>query len=60
MNKEKAYLEESTNQEVLDWFRMSPGLRFIESMKLWDVFTLLGGEYDPQPDTQSPFHVPKT
>jgi len=60
MNKEKAYLEESANEEMLDWFRLSPGERFIESMKLWEVFILLGGSYEPEPDTQSPFHIPKT
>ena len=44
-------------EEVLDWYRMSPEERFVESQKLWEVFVLLGGNYDPEPDTQSPFHV---
>ena len=46
--------------EVLDWYRMSPAERFIESQKLWEVFALLGGDYDPEPDTQSPFHIFET
>jgi len=55
------YIENSMiEEEVLDWYRMSPAERFIESQKLWEVFILLGGEYDPEPDTQSPFHIFKT
>ena len=44
-------------EEVLDWYRMSPVERFVESQKLWEVFVLLRGNYDPEPDTQSPFHI---
>jgi hypothetical protein len=44
-------------EEVIDWYKMSPAERFIESQKLWEVFVLLGGNYDPEPDTQSPFHI---
>ncbi|MEW6026355.1 MAG: hypothetical protein AB1599_03550 [Planctomycetota bacterium] len=43
-------------EETLDWYRMSPVERFKESQKLWEVFVLLGGNYEPEPDTQSPFH----
>ena len=46
--------------EVLDWYKMSPAERFVESLKLWEVFVLFGGNYDPEPDTQSPFHVFET
>ena len=46
--------------EVLDWYRMSPAERFVESQKLWEVFILLGGNYDPEPDSQSPFHIFET
>ena len=48
----ESFLEE----EVLDWYRMTPAERFEESLKLWEVFTLYGGISDPEPDTQSPFH----
>ena len=48
------------NEEFSDWHTMSPTERFIESQRLWEVFILLGGNYDPEPDTQSPFHIFKT
>ncbi len=56
--KDESY-EESTiiEEEVLDWYAMSPAERFVESLKLWEVFELFGGHYDPEPDTQSPFHI---
>jgi len=43
--------------ETLEWYRMSAHKRFEESQKLWEIFTILGGSYDPEPDTQSPFHI---
>lgn len=43
--------------EVLEWYSLSPAERFEESLKLWEVFVLFGGSYDPEPDTQSPFHI---
>lgn len=43
-------------EEVLDWYRMSPAERFTESQKLWEVFVLLKGSYDPELDSQSPFY----
>jgi len=44
-------------QEILEWYCMSPAERFVESQKLWEIFVLLGGNYDPEPDTQSPFNI---
>jgi len=44
------------DEEVLEWYQMSPQARFVESQKLWEVFVLFGGKYDSEPDTQSPFH----
>ena len=44
-------------QEILEWYCMSPAERFVESQKLWEFFVLLGGNYDPEPDTQSPFNI---
>lgn len=41
--------------EVLEWYRMSPQERWAESMRLWDTFYLLGGQLEPEPDSQSPF-----
>jgi hypothetical protein len=46
--------------EVLEWYSLSPVERFEESLKLWEVFALFGGDYDPEPDSQSPFHIFET
>ncbi|MBN2372310.1 hypothetical protein JXL19_00790 [bacterium] len=46
-------------EEVLDWYRLSPSERFSESLKLWEIFVLLGWNYNPEPDTQSPFYFPE-
>ena len=48
------------NDEVLEWYKLTPAERFAESQKLWEVFILFGGSYDPGPDTQSPFSVFET
>ena len=57
----QSYTENSAEEaQVLDWYKMSPAERFVESQKLWEVFMLLGGDYDPEPDTQSPFHIFQT
>ena len=56
-----SYQDNSTAEaEVQDWYEMSEVERFVQSQKLWEVFVLLGGTYDPEPDTQSPFHVFET
>ena len=44
------------DDEVLEWYRMTPQERWAESMRLWSTFHLLGGRLEPEPDTQSPFH----
>jgi len=57
----KLFSEESIEEdEVLEWYSLSPAERFMESQKLWEVFVLFGGQYDPEPDTQSPFHIFET
>jgi hypothetical protein len=43
-------------EEVLEWYRMTPRERWAESMRLWSTFILLGGRLDPEPDIQSPFY----
>ena len=59
--KNKRFLKMSIfEEEVIDWYKMSPVERFMESQKLWEIFVLLGGNYDPEPDTQSPFHIFET
>ncbi len=42
--------------ELLEWYRMTPRERFAESQNLWEVFFMMGGTCDPEPDTQSPFY----
>ena len=54
-----SYLQ-TVNTEVLDWYKITEAERFAQSQLLWDIFELLGGSYDPEPDTQSPFNVFKT
>lgn len=49
-------LERCVEEEVLEWYRMSPQERWAESMRLWDTFRLLGGQLEPEPDSESPFH----
>lgn len=44
------------NEELLDWYAMSPAERFAESQKMWSTFLLLGGSLEPEPDSQSPFN----
>jgi hypothetical protein len=51
---------QTIDTEVLDWYEISEVERFTQSMQLWDIYVLLGGAYDPEFDTQSPFHIFKT
>jgi hypothetical protein len=44
------------DDETSDWYRLTPEERFEESQKLWEVFILLGGTLEPEPDSQSPFY----
>lgn len=45
--------------EEEEWARMTPAERYVESGKLWAVYLSLGGSFDPQPDSQSPFDFPE-
>jgi hypothetical protein len=49
-------IERCVDPEVLDWYRLSPQERWMESMRLWHTFHLLGGQLDPESDSQSPFY----
>jgi hypothetical protein len=49
-------LEACVEDEVLEWYRMTPQERWAESMRLWDTFFLLGGDLETEPDSQSPFN----
>ena len=52
MKKNKYFIEE----ELFDWYSLSPSERWKESRKLWDFYISMGGSLDPEPDTQSPFY----
>ena len=50
-------MERCVEEEVLEWYRMSPQERWAESMRLWDTFYLLGGQLEPDVfDSQGPFY----
>ena len=49
-------IEECVDEEVLEWYRMTPQERWAESMRLWETYHLLGGQLEPESDSQSPFH----
>jgi hypothetical protein len=51
-------LEGLIEDELLEWYLMTPKERWIESQRLWATFELLGGRREPQPDSQSPFDLP--
>jgi hypothetical protein len=51
-------MERCVEEEVLEWYRMTPQERWDESMRLWQTYLLLGGSLDPEPDSQSPFYDP--
>lgn len=51
--------EELWPEEWVAWFHLTPAQRWRESAKLWQTFLLLGGNLDPEPDTQSPFYDPQ-
>ena len=37
------------------WALLTPQERWEKSTKLWQIYLSLGGSFDPQPDSQSPF-----
>ena len=47
--------EEIAGPEWADWYRLSPQERWHYSTLLWQEYIALGGNLDPEPDTQSPF-----
>lgn len=51
--------EDLWSEEWVAWFRLSPAERWRESARLWQTFLMLGGNLDPEPDTQSPFYDPQ-
>ncbi len=47
--------EHVAEEEWVDWYRLTPLQRWLESERLWQTYLALGGSLDPEPDTQSPF-----
>ena len=45
--------------DVVAWMKLSPAERLSESAKLWDIYKLYGGTFEPDPDPQSPFFDPE-
>ena len=43
------------SEETLEWMRLTPAERWLETLRLWDAYLAMGGSLDPQPDSQSPF-----
>jgi len=43
-----------TEEEWQEWYRLTPQERLRESMKLWEFYLAMGGSLDPEPDSQSP------
>ena len=48
------------SSEWLEWYRLTPQQRWIESGHLRDTFLTLGGSLEPEPDTESPFFDAET
>jgi hypothetical protein len=47
--------EDIAGEEWAEWYRLTPAERWRETEKLWQIYLELGGNLDPEPDTQSPF-----
>jgi len=46
-------IEKCVEEEVLEWYRMTPLERWEESMRLWSTFRLIGGRLRPDPAIQT-------
>lgn len=49
-----AILERLVEPEWLEWYRLTPQERWLESAKLWPTFFVLGGSLDPDADRLDP------
>lgn len=50
--------EDLCEPEWAEWYRLTPAERWERSQAMWPDFLALGGNLDPEPDTQSPFFDP--
>jgi hypothetical protein len=51
-------LRDIVGEEWAEWYRLTPFERIEESSRLWETYLALGGSFDPEPDSQSPFYDP--
>lgn len=54
------FIETEFTDEKLEWLRLTPEQRILETTKLWRFYVTLGGNLDPEPDPQSPFYAQET
>lgn len=54
-NKELGVPLPQSSYEADEWAMLTPMERAIENTKLWEIYLSMGGSFDPQPDSQSPF-----
>ena len=47
--------EHLVEDEWVEWYRLTPVQRWLESEKLWQIYLWWERPLDPEPDTQSPF-----
>ena len=47
--------EQLVEAEWVEWYRLTPIQRWLESEKLWQTYLGFGGSLEAEPDTQSPF-----
>ena len=52
---ERIRAEDLVGEEWAAWYRMTPEERFAASGRMWETYLALGGSFDSEPDTQSPF-----
>lgn len=50
--------EDIVGPEWAEWYGLTPQERWEASERLWADYLALGGSFDPEPDTQSPFFEP--
>ena len=48
------------NEELLDWYLLTPVQRWKESERLWSFYLMAGGSLESEPDSQSPFNFEET
>jgi hypothetical protein len=60
LNRSMIQPEQLLEAEWAEWYRLTPAQRWLESEKLWRSYLAMGGSFDPEPDTQSPFFDTRT